>query len=87
MSGKYEVDVQQLRDLMEIRGTEAVTKIKEQFKDAQGLCRALKTSPNEGKTSFPRFVLHLSRVDFCYWIIFCFQLPSFASLPSLLFPP
>lgn len=48
MSAKYEVDVQQLRDLMELRGTEAVTKIKEQFKDAQGLCRALKVSPNEG---------------------------------------
>lgn len=45
---KYEVDVQQLRDLMEIRGTEAVSKIKEQFGDAQGLCRALKTSTNEG---------------------------------------
>lgn len=58
-SGKYEVDVQQLRDLMEVRGTEAVTKIKEQFKDAQGLCRALKTSPNEGETLlFPRFVFH-----------------------------
>lgn len=58
MTSKYEVDVQELRDLMEIRGTEAVTKIKERFKDAQGLCRALKTSPNEGEkldflASFP----------------------------------
>lgn len=50
MSAKYEVGVQQLRDLMEMRGSEAVTKIKDQFGDAQGLCRALKTSPNEGKT-------------------------------------
>jgi Ca2+ transporting ATPase len=45
---KYETNVQQLRDLMECRGSEAITRIKEEFRDANGLCTALRTSPNQG---------------------------------------
>lgn len=34
---------------MELRGTEAVVKIKETYGDTEGLCRHLQTSPTEGK--------------------------------------
>uniref|UniRef100_A0A5F8HBP2 Calcium-transporting ATPase n=1 Tax=Monodelphis domestica TaxID=13616 RepID=A0A5F8HBP2_MONDO len=37
-----------LRSLMELRGTEAVVKIKETYGDTEGICRRLKTSPVEG---------------------------------------
>ncbi|XP_068108978.1 plasma membrane calcium-transporting ATPase 2 isoform X8 [Hyperolius riggenbachi] len=37
-----------LRSLMELRGTEAVVKIKECYGDTDGLCKRLKTSPTEG---------------------------------------
>lgn len=40
--------MQQLRDLMEVRGGEAITKIKDSFKDANGLCTALRSDPNRG---------------------------------------
>ena len=45
---KYQVNVQQLGELMESRGAEAIAKIKGQFRDVHGLCRALSTSPNDG---------------------------------------
>ncbi|XP_056381260.1 plasma membrane calcium-transporting ATPase 2 isoform X8 [Hyla sarda] len=38
----------ELRSLMELRGTEAVVKIKEWYGDSDGLCKRLKTSPTEG---------------------------------------
>uniref|UniRef100_A0A8C5WB95 Calcium-transporting ATPase n=1 Tax=Leptobrachium leishanense TaxID=445787 RepID=A0A8C5WB95_9ANUR len=38
----------ELRSLMELRGTEAVVKIKECYGDTDALCRTLKTSPTEG---------------------------------------
>lgn len=51
---KYGASMQQLRDLMELRGAEAITKIKESFKDANGLCSALRTDPNRGTSGDPR---------------------------------
>ncbi|XP_072276358.1 plasma membrane calcium-transporting ATPase 2 isoform X8 [Pyxicephalus adspersus] len=38
----------ELRSLMELRGTEGVVKIKEYYGDMEGMCRRLKTSPTEG---------------------------------------
>lgn len=49
--GTYEVDIPQLRELMETRGAEGVALVKEKYRDATGLCTMLKTSPNEGKSS------------------------------------
>ncbi|XP_067360389.1 plasma membrane calcium-transporting ATPase 2 isoform X6 [Channa argus] len=37
-----------LRSLMELRGTEAVVKLQEDYGGIEGLCRRLKTSPTEG---------------------------------------
>ena len=47
-SGNYDVTVQELRELMDNRGHEGIQMIKEKFRDAQGLCSALRTSPNTG---------------------------------------
>ena len=49
--GDFGCTVMDLRDLMELRSTEAVTKIGDSYGDVQGLCRRLKTSPIEGKIS------------------------------------
>ncbi|XP_060095893.1 plasma membrane calcium-transporting ATPase 2 isoform X8 [Heteronotia binoei] len=47
-AGEFGCTLEDLRSLMELRGTEAVVKIKETFGDTEGLCRHLKTSPTEG---------------------------------------
>ncbi|KAG8516869.1 Plasma membrane calcium-transporting ATPase 2 [Galemys pyrenaicus] len=39
--------MEELRSLMELRGTEAVVKIKETYGDTEAICRRLKTSPVE----------------------------------------
>jgi hypothetical protein len=41
--------MEELRSLMELRGTEAVVKIKETYGDTEAICRRLKTSPTEGR--------------------------------------
>ncbi|XP_029682230.1 plasma membrane calcium-transporting ATPase 2 isoform X3 [Takifugu rubripes] len=38
----------ELRSLMELRGTEAVVKLQEDYGGVEGLCKRLKTSPTEG---------------------------------------
>lgn len=48
-AGEFGCTLQELRSLMELRGTEAVVKIKETYGETEGLCRHLKTSPTEGK--------------------------------------
>ncbi|XP_071221244.1 plasma membrane calcium-transporting ATPase 2-like isoform X11 [Salvelinus alpinus] len=48
--GGFGVSVMELRDLMELRGSEAVVKIQEDYGDMDGLCQRLKTSPTEGLT-------------------------------------
>ncbi|XP_074499485.1 plasma membrane calcium-transporting ATPase 2 isoform X5 [Sebastes fasciatus] len=40
--------VMELRSLMELRGTEAVVKLQEDYTGIEGLCKRLKTSPTEG---------------------------------------
>ncbi|TFK04954.1 putative solute carrier family 22 member 31 [Platysternon megacephalum] len=46
-AGEFGCSLEELRSLMELRGTEAVVKIKETYGDTEGLCRHLKTSPTE----------------------------------------
>nr|XP_046168794.1 plasma membrane calcium-transporting ATPase 2-like isoform X3 [Oncorhynchus gorbuscha] len=48
--GGFGVSVMELRDLMELRGSEAVVKIQEEYGDMDGLCQRLRTSPTEGLT-------------------------------------
>ncbi|XP_032996662.1 plasma membrane calcium-transporting ATPase 2 isoform X2 [Lacerta agilis] len=47
-AGEFGCTLLDLRSLMELRGTEAVVKIKETYGDTEGLCRHLNTSPIEG---------------------------------------
>ncbi|XP_053150603.1 plasma membrane calcium-transporting ATPase 2 isoform X7 [Hemicordylus capensis] len=47
-AGEFGCTLQDLRSLMELRGTEAVVKLKESYGDTEGLCRHLNTSPIEG---------------------------------------
>uniref|UniRef100_A0A8C3SH37 Calcium-transporting ATPase n=1 Tax=Chelydra serpentina TaxID=8475 RepID=A0A8C3SH37_CHESE len=47
-AGEFGCSLEELRSLMELRGTEAVVKIKETYGDTEGLCRHLQTSPTEG---------------------------------------
>ncbi|XP_006872248.1 PREDICTED: plasma membrane calcium-transporting ATPase 2 isoform X3 [Chrysochloris asiatica] len=46
--GEFGCTMEELRSLMELRGTEAVVKIKETYEDTEAICRRLKTSPVEG---------------------------------------
>ncbi|XP_076972676.1 plasma membrane calcium-transporting ATPase 2 isoform X2 [Tamandua tetradactyla] len=46
--GEFGCTMEELRSLMELRGTEAVVKIKETYGDTEAICRHLKTSPVEG---------------------------------------
>uniref|UniRef100_P11506-6 Isoform XB of Plasma membrane calcium-transporting ATPase 2 n=1 Tax=Rattus norvegicus TaxID=10116 RepID=P11506-6 len=46
--GEFGCSMEELRSLMELRGTEAVVKIKETYGDTESICRRLKTSPVEG---------------------------------------
>ncbi|EEC15444.1 plasma membrane ca-ATPase B2, putative [Ixodes scapularis] len=45
---QYGVNVQQLRELMETRGQEAIQRIREEYGGIQDLCRKLYTSPTDG---------------------------------------
>ena len=47
-SSQYGVTLKQLRELMELRGKEAVDKLQE-VGGSQGLCKKLKTSEANGK--------------------------------------
>lgn len=63
--GEFGCTMEELRSLMELRGTEAVVKIKETYGDTEAICRHLKTSPVEGR---------------CGWIWgFSHQAPNFPS--------
>uniref|UniRef100_A0A673XCC0 Calcium-transporting ATPase n=1 Tax=Salmo trutta TaxID=8032 RepID=A0A673XCC0_SALTR len=55
--GGFGVSVMELRDLMELRGSEAVVKIQEDYGDMDGLCQRLKTSPTEGICDQPIYDL------------------------------
>ncbi|XP_052383124.1 plasma membrane calcium-transporting ATPase 1-like isoform X3 [Oncorhynchus keta] len=51
--GDFGITVMDLRELMELRSGEAVTKIANSYGDVQGVCRRLKTSPIEGLSGNP----------------------------------
>ncbi|KAM9185739.1 plasma membrane calcium-transporting ATPase 2 isoform 2-T2 [Dugong dugon] len=51
--GEFGCTMEELRSLMELRGTEAVVKIKETYGDTEAICRRLKTSPVEGVSPGP----------------------------------
>uniref|UniRef100_A0AAY4DZM6 Calcium-transporting ATPase n=1 Tax=Denticeps clupeoides TaxID=299321 RepID=A0AAY4DZM6_9TELE len=51
--GDFGCTVMDLRELMELRSGEAVTKIQNTYGDVQGICRRLKTSPVEGLSGNP----------------------------------
>lgn len=47
--GEFGCTMEELRSLMELRGTEAVVKIKDTYGDTEAICRRLQTSPVEGR--------------------------------------
>lgn len=48
-AGDFGCSLLELRSLMELRSTEAVVKIQEDYGDITGLCQRLKTSQTEGE--------------------------------------
>ncbi|XP_069760376.1 plasma membrane calcium-transporting ATPase 1-like [Narcine bancroftii] len=51
--GQFDCTVLELRNLMELRSTDAVQKIEECYGNVEGLCTRLKTSPTEGLSGDP----------------------------------
>lgn len=47
--GDFGVTVKELRELMELRGTEALQKIQDGYGDTEGLCQRLQSSTTEGE--------------------------------------
>ncbi|XP_072928182.1 plasma membrane calcium-transporting ATPase 2 isoform X5 [Hemitrygon akajei] len=52
-AGEFGCSLNELRSLMELRGSEAVQKIQDTYGDVNGFCRRLKTSPTEGLAGNP----------------------------------
>ena len=64
--GAFGCSLKDLRDLMELRGAEAISKIGASYGDIQGLCSRLKTSPVDGRYPASASSLHIiSLVSFC----------------------
>lgn len=51
---EFSCSLQDLRSLMELRGEEALTRIRDGYGDVGGLCARLRTSPVEGRRLFFR---------------------------------
>ncbi|KAM6982895.1 plasma membrane calcium-transporting ATPase 3b isoform 3-T3 [Tautogolabrus adspersus] len=51
--GDFGVSVEELRDLMELRGADAIQKIQENYGDSEGLCQRLQSSTTEGLSGDP----------------------------------
>ncbi|CAL8366818.1 unnamed protein product [Lota lota] len=47
--GEFGVTVEELRDLMELRGGEAMQKIQESYGDTEGLCQRILSSTSDGE--------------------------------------
>lgn len=56
--GDFGVSMEDLKNIMELRSSEAVAMIQEKFGDVQSICRRLKTSPIEG-------TIHTFSTNFC----------------------
>ncbi|XP_056304724.1 plasma membrane calcium-transporting ATPase 3b isoform X1 [Danio aesculapii] len=52
-AGDFGVSLDELRNLMELRGAEALQKIQESFADVEGLCQRLKSSTTDGLSDNP----------------------------------
>nr|XP_023693178.1 plasma membrane calcium-transporting ATPase 3 isoform X3 [Paramormyrops kingsleyae] len=52
-SGDFGVTLEDLRNLMELRGGEALQKIQESYNDTEGLCQRLKSSTSDGLSGNP----------------------------------
>ncbi|XP_009295017.1 plasma membrane calcium-transporting ATPase 3b isoform X3 [Danio rerio] len=52
-AGDFGVSLDELRNLMELRGAEALQKIQESFTDVEGLCQRLKSSTTDGLSDNP----------------------------------
>ncbi|XP_067302523.1 plasma membrane calcium-transporting ATPase 3b isoform X1 [Pseudorasbora parva] len=52
-AGDFGVSLDELRALMELRGSEALQKIQESFGDVEGLCQRLKSSTSDGLSDNP----------------------------------
>ncbi|XP_075997570.1 plasma membrane calcium-transporting ATPase 2 isoform X8 [Genypterus blacodes] len=52
-AAEFGCSVMELRSLMELRGSEAVVKLLEDYMGVEGLCKRLKTSPTEGLAGAP----------------------------------
>lgn len=55
--GEFGITVEELRDLMELRSTDALQKIQECYGDVYGICSRLKTSPHDGKETSVTFIV------------------------------
>ncbi|KAM9785677.1 plasma membrane calcium-transporting ATPase 3b isoform 3-T3 [Neosynchiropus ocellatus] len=51
--GEFGVTVKELRELMELRGTEALQKIQDSYSDTEGLCQRLQSSTTDGLSGDP----------------------------------
>lgn len=47
--GDFQVTVKELRELMELRGADALQKIQDSYGDTEGLCQRLQSSPTDGE--------------------------------------
>lgn len=54
--GEFGCSLKELRGLMELRGTEGIHKIQETYRDVNGLCSRLKTSPIDGIYALSSFL-------------------------------
>lgn len=54
MQQNFGISLAQIRELMDSRGPDAINKINRDFGSVTGLCRALRTSPNEGLSGDPK---------------------------------
>lgn len=50
--GDFGVTVMELRELMELRGTDALQKIQDSYGDTEGLCQRLQSSTTEGEQAW-----------------------------------
>lgn len=47
--GDFGASVMELRELMELRGTDAIQKIQDSYGDTEGLCQRLQSSTTDGE--------------------------------------
>lgn len=76
----YGVTVKELKDLMQLRGSEAHETIRKKYGGVLELCNKLHTSPNTGKRFFKinmHFITLQLRCYFTYFINFSFKLYYF----------